>query len=392
MTSAERKGLIVMLGGLSMLGAFSTDTYLPSFPSIGHDFAVSPPAVQQTLTIFLAGMAFMTLFHGTLSDAFGRRPVILAGLAVYVIGSLGAALSPSLPWLLASRLLQGLSAGAGYVIGRAMIRDLFSGPEAQRVLAYTIFVFGVAPVVAPILGGWLEVHFGWTAVFYFLTGVGGILWVACASRLPESLPPEQRAPLALKLILADYHRVLSHRQFVLQCVSLALASSALYLYISSAPAFVLQILRLPETAFGWLFIPLVSGIMLGALASSRVATIWKTGKILRVGFSLMLATASLNLLHALFLPVVVPWAILPIFLCTFSMAFVTPTMTVLSLDLFPDRRGLASSMQGAFNVGGFALLSGGVAPLLFDSPIKLAVGALMGYAACVGAWWLARRS
>jgi len=383
--------LIVLLGALSMLGAFATDTYLPSFRAMAADFSVGLAAIQQTLTIFLAAMAFMTLFHGTLSDAFGRKPVILVSLVVFTIASLGAALSPSLPWLLASRFLQGLSAGAGMVVGRAMIRDLFKGPEAQRVMAYTIFVFGLAPVVAPIVGGWLEVHFGWHAVFFFLSGVGLLLLATCAPKLPESLPPAERAPLALRSVLNDYRRVGSNAKFMLQCASIALASSALYLYISSAPAFVMNILKLPETAFAWLFIPLVSGIMLGSLLAGRLAHSWKSSRVLKVGFTLMILSATLNLLHATLQGASVPLTIIPIFLCTFSMAFVTPTMSILTLDLFPDRRGLASSMQGAFNIGGFAIFSGVVAPLLFDSAVKLALGALVGYLACVALWVITQR-
>jgi MFS transporter, DHA1 family, multidrug resistance protein len=161
-----------------MLGPFSIDTYLPSFPSIAAEFQVGPDAVQQTLTVYLLAMAVMTIFHGTLSDALGRRPVILGGLALYAAGSVGAMFAGSFSFLLLCRLVQGASAGVGMVVDRAMIRDRFSGPEAQTVMSYTTVVFGLAPVLAPILGGWLEVVLGWRSVFGFLSAFGFLLLVA----------------------------------------------------------------------------------------------------------------------------------------------------------------------------------------------------------------------
>jgi len=369
-----------------MLGAFSTDTYLPSFHAIARDFRVGIDAVQQTLTIFLAAMAAMTLFHGTLSDAFGRRPVILVALWVYTLASLGGIFANSLAVLLACRFFQGLSAGAGMVIGRAMIRDLFEGPEAQRVMAYTTVVFGLAPVVAPVLGGWLEVFHGWHAVFVFLTGFGVVLIAACQWRLPESLPPARRAPLHLGLTLQSYGRMVGDPRFVLQSLGMALSSTGLYLYISSAPVFVMQILHLPETAFAWLFAPLITGIMSGALVGGRLAHSWSSRRLIFAGFGIMVAAALANVLYTAFCPVKVPWAILPIMAGTFGMSLAAPAMSVLLLDLYPERRGMASSLQTAMNMGGFALFSGIVAPLLFGSAFSLACGVLAGQTAGLLIW------
>ena len=281
-----------------MLGPFSIDTYLPSFPSIAAEFHLGIDTVQQTLTVFLLAMAVMTLFHGTLSDAVGRRPVILGGLAIYLAASIGASLANSFSCLLFCRLLQGMSAGAGMVVGRAMIRDRFSGPDAQTVMSYTTIVFGLAPVVAPILGGWLEVVLGWRSVFAFLAVFGFLLLVACALKLPESLPLASRSPLRLRATLKDYATVGSDARFLLQSVSIALAASALFLYISSAPVFVLQILHLPETSFAWLFVPMITGIMAGSLVAGRVAHFWSPDRTIRIGFLVMVGAAVVNVLYA----------------------------------------------------------------------------------------------
>ena len=147
------KLLTWILAGLAMVGPLAIDTYLPSFPAIVQDFNASPLLVQQTLSFFLFTFAFMMLFYGTLSDSFGRRPVILVSLVLYVIASVGAALAPSLGWLLAWRVLQGLSAGAGSVIGRAIVQDRYSGAAAQKILSHIMMVFALAPAIAPVLGG-----------------------------------------------------------------------------------------------------------------------------------------------------------------------------------------------------------------------------------------------
>src|SRR5476649_1576845 len=175
----QRRSLIFVLAALSMLGALSIDAYLPALPSIAHGFSVSAPAVQQTLTVYLFAFAFMTLFYGTLSDSFGRRPVILVSLVLYLLSSIGAGCANSLAWLLIFRVLQGLSAGAGSVIGRAIVGDLLQGAEAQRALSYISVIFGLAPVIAPILGGWLLVLCGWRSIFIFIALFTLILLIVC---------------------------------------------------------------------------------------------------------------------------------------------------------------------------------------------------------------------
>ena len=176
--------LTVMLAFLGMVGALAIDTYLPSMPAIGREFNVGAVAVQQTLSIFLFAFAFMMLFYGTLSDSLGRRPVIMVALVVYTLASIGAALAPSFGWLLVCRALQGLSAGSGSVIGAAIVQDRFSGPQAQKMMSHIMMVFGLAPAIAPVLGGWLHVHFGWRSTFWFLAGFGALMVLLAWRALP----------------------------------------------------------------------------------------------------------------------------------------------------------------------------------------------------------------
>ncbi|MFV0338615.1 MAG: multidrug effflux MFS transporter [Chthoniobacterales bacterium] len=366
---------VFLLAALSMLPAISVDVYLPSFNSLASDFGTNIRAIQQTLTIYLCAMAVMTLFHGTLSDSFGRRPVILLALALYTLASLAAAFANSLLFLMLCRLLQGLSAGTGMVVGRAMIRDIFSGSKATQVLSYVTVIFGIGPVFAPIIGGWLEHYLGWHSIFFFMAGFAIFLLITCGLHLPESLPPESRHPLHLSTTVRDYLKALANRALILRSIAISLATSLIYIYVTSAPVFIMELLKLPETAFGWLFIPMVLGMMSGAFLSGRVAHTWRAKSILVFGFTIIAIAGVWNISQAALFPPSIPWSILPIALQSFGISFVTPQMTLHALDALPERRGLASSLMAAFNLTCFSLCSGVLAPLLFQNTLRLALAA-----------------
>jgi DHA1 family bicyclomycin/chloramphenicol resistance-like MFS transporter len=375
--------LTVILACLGMVGALAIDTYLPSIPAIGRAFDVGPVAVQQTLSVFLFMFAFMMLFYGTLSDSFGRRPVIMVALTIYTLASIGAALAPSFGALLLFRALQGMSAGAGSVIGQAIVQDRFQGADAQRIMSHIMMVFGLAPAIAPVLGGWLHVTFGWRATFVFLALFGTVMLLAVWRLLPESLPREKRQAFHGVAIARNYLKVLGHPQFVLLSLSVGLAFGGLSLYIGSAANFVMGILHLPETAFAWMFIPLISGMVIGsAWGGKRTARI-PAGRMRAIGFGTMLLACVLNVGYTACAgaAVAVPWAVLPLMVYTFGLAVAMPAIQVVALGLFPDNRGLASSMLAFIQMMSFALVSGLVAPLLFDSAFRLACGVSVGLVA-----------
>ena len=366
--------LTLLLAGLTMVGPLAIDTYLPSFPAIAQTFDASPMAIQQTLSLFLFTFASMMLFYGTLSDSFGRRPVILWSLVLYILASLGGALAGSFGFLLGARVLQGFASGAGSVISRAIVQDRFEGLAAQKILGNIMMVFGLAPAIAPVLGGWLQVSFGWRSIFWFLTGFGVLMWIAVWRWLPESLPVEKRHPLHLGAIARNYWMVLKHRQFLLLSVALGAAFGGFALYIGSAAYFIMHILHLPETAFAWLFIPLISGHVLGASISGKLAQRLSQGALIRLSFVLMAVAAAANIGYNWFFPAQVPWAVAPLFLYSFALALAMPPLTLVGMNLFPNHSGLASSMQSFIQMLLFALVSGLVAPLLFDSALHLAFG------------------
>ncbi len=380
----------VILACLGMVGALAIDTYLPSIPAIGREFGVGPLAVQQTLSIFLFCFAFMMLFYGTLSDSFGRRPVILAALAVYTLASLGAVFAPSFGALLVCRALQGLAAGAGSVIGQAIVQDRYAHDQAvaQRIMSHIMVVFGLAPAIAPVLGGYLHVHFGWRATFLFLALFGALMMVLVYRALPESLPKEQRHAFHGVAIAKNYLKVLHHPQFLLLSLAGGMSFSGLSLYIGSAANFVMDILHLPETAFAWLFIPMIGGMTIGSAIGGKYASRVKPNTMLWIGFAIMAAASVINVSYNVLFVAAVPWAVLPLAIYTFGLAVAMPAMQVGALSLFPDNRGLASSMMSFIQMTAFALVSGLLAPMLFDSALKMACGVAGGLALSFVCWRL----
>lgn len=202
--------LLVILAGLGMVGPFSIDTIFPAFQQMEPDLGVSALALQQLVSVYLLAFAVMSLFHGPLSDALGRKPVVLAGGVLYVLASIGCAVAPNLSWLLVGRAVQGLSAGAGQIISRAMVRDIFSGDFAQRVMSHIAMIFGLAPAAAPIVGGWLLSAGNWRGIFWFLTAYGAALFVLVLVALPETHPPQARTPLRLGPLAAGLWTVVRH--------------------------------------------------------------------------------------------------------------------------------------------------------------------------------------
>ncbi|MGB9991983.1 multidrug effflux MFS transporter [Pseudoduganella rhizocola] len=382
--------LTVLLAGLTMVGPLAIDTYLPSFPAIAQTFDATPLAIQQTLSLFLFTFAFMMLFYGTLSDTFGRRPVILWSLVLYIIASIGGALAGSLGMLIVCRVLQGLASGAGSVVGRAIVQDRFSGAEAQKILAHIMMVFGLAPALAPILGGWLQVSLGWRSIFWFLTLFAVLMFVAVYRWLPESLPAKDRHPFEFRTIAANYLRVLRHKQFLLLAAALGMAFGGFALYIGSAAYFIMNILHLPETSFAWLFIPLVSGMVVGSALSGKLAHRYSQVKLVWISYVGMAVSAAVNVAYTWFFVAEIPWAVLPLFFYSLSLAIAMPPLSLLAMRHFPNHSGLAASLQSFIQMTLFALVSGLVAPLLFDSAFKLACGVAGCLVASLLAWVFAQ--
>ncbi|NCN70968.1 MAG: multidrug effflux MFS transporter [Rhodoferax sp.] len=373
---APRWALAVLLATLGMLGPFSIDTYIPAFAGIATSLQATPLQMQQTLSAYLFGFAFMSLFHGALSDSIGRRPVVLWGLAAFTLASMGCALSQSIGQLVFFRAVQGLTTGAGIVVSRAVVRDMFPPAQAQKVMSQITIYFGVAPAVAPMVGGLLFAHLGWHAVFWFLTAVGVVLWTANFKLLPETLHLSQRQPLAVSNLLQGYWQLGLDPRFLLLALASGIPFNGMFLYVLSAPAFLGEHLALAPTQFFWFFVLTISGIMAGAFVSGRMAGKLAPKRQIKYGFLIMFSIALINLLANALFKAHVSWALFPVMIFAFGWAMMVPVVTLLVLDLHPDRRGMASSLQAFIGSSANGLVAGGVAPLVMHSTVGLAAASL----------------
>lgn len=388
---APRWALAFLLALLSMIAPFAVDTYLPAFAGIAQSLGASPVQMQQTLSSYLFGYALMNLFHGALSDSFGRRPVVLGGIALFTLASAGCALSDSIGTLVFFRFLQGMSTGAGVVVSRAVIRDMFAPQQAQRVMSQVTIYFGIAPAVAPIIGGWLFVHLGWHSVFWLLTGLGAALWLAVHRLLPETLHLDHRQSFAPGHLMRGYAQLMLDARFLLLALASGIPFNGMFLYVLAAPAFLGEHLKLAPDQFFWFFVLNIGGIMLGAWLSGRQAGRWAPKLQIRHGFVIMLLSGLLNLLANLLFEAHVAWALLPITAFSFGWALVVPVVTLLLLDLHPERRGMASSLQACLGAVSNGVVAGVLVPLVMHSTVGLALACLALLLVGLVAWVYLRR-
>jgi DHA1 family bicyclomycin/chloramphenicol resistance-like MFS transporter len=383
-----RWALAALLACLGMVGPFSIDTYLPAFSGIASSLGATPVQMQQTLSAYLFGFAVMNLFHGALSDSLGRRPVVLWGVAVFTLASAGCALSQHIGALIFFRALQGMAAGAGIVVSRAVIRDMFPPADAQRVMSQVTIYFGIAPAVAPLVGGFLFVHLNWHAVFWFLTAIGVALWIANHRLLPESLHASQRQPLNLRHLMRGYVELGTSSRFLALALASGVPFNGMFLYVLSAPVFLGQHLGLAPDRFFWFFMLTISGIMSGAFLSGRLAGRIPRERQIRDGFLIMGTVSLLNLAINLVAAPNVWWSMAPIAVYSFGWALMVPVVTLMVLDQAPDRRGMASSLQACIGSASSGVVAGVVAPLVMHSVVALAATslALMAVGALAWSW------
>jgi len=307
----------------------------------------------------------MSLVHGPLSDAIGRKQVILGGLMVFTLASVGCALSGDLGTLLMFRAVQGLSAGVGLIVGRAVIRDVYQGDDAQRVLSQVSMIFGAAPALAPVIGGWLLGWGRWPLIFWFLVGFSLLLLVCVWRWLPETHSTEMRSGIRPKRLLHDYVAIAFNMRFQRLAAAGAFNFSALFLFIASAPAFVLNVLKLNERQFGWFFIPMIGAMVLGAFVSGRAAGRISGIRLANFGFACSAVAVTANLGYSLLAEQPqVPWAILPIALNSFGIALVFPIVTLSILDMYPHQRGSASSLQMFTGLVLNTVVAGVISPII----------------------------
>ncbi len=258
-------------------------------------------------------------------------------------------------------------------------------------MSYISMVFGLAPALAPILGGWSLAALGWHSIFYSIALFTLMLLGACLVWLPESLVPEKRHAFHFNVIVRNYLEVGSHVGFLFRSIAIASSFIGVMIYVASAPVYLINLLHLTVKDFGWLFITFISGMSLGSMLSGRFSHRLKPGTIIAIGYAVMIAAVLASITYTACFTPRVPWAVVPHFFYGFGMAFGSPAMTVLTLEMFPHVKGLPSSLQSFVFMVFFALISGAVVPFLYDSAFHLALASGAGVSLSLLLWWLGSR-
>lgn len=377
MTTRSPGLIALVLAGLAALAPFAIDTYLPAFPAMAHELGAGNLGLQQSLTAYLLPYALMTLWHGAISDAIGRLAAIRWGLIVFALASIGCALAPNVETLWFFRAVQGVSAGAGNVVARAMVRDLFEGVAAQRVMAQVQMIFGLAPAVAPVIGGvLLGLH--WQAIFVFLFLYALIVLASAYRFLPETVPVEKRRPVSATAVLSGYREVFSDTEFRCLVMGFGANFAGFFIYVLSAPVFLIEHLGLNEHQFGMMFIPTVLGMVTGSWLARHYAGRLSGSVMIRIAYAWMFGAAMLNIGTNLMAPHHFMLSILPIALYNIGMAFAGPILSVAALDRHAKLRGTAASGQAFIQMLLSTVSAGLIIPLLWHHPLWLAFG-MAGY-------------
>ena len=349
--------LTAVLALLTALGPLSTDLYLPSLPSLAAYFQTDTAAAQSTLSAFLFGFALGQIFHGPLSDRWGRKPVLLAGLGLFLLASWACAYAPSMQALIIGRFVQAVGASGPIVLARAIVRDLYEGAQAGRELSRMGTVMGLVPAVAPMIGGYIEIHHGWQFAFSAMLAFGLVMGVIVITALPETLRQPIREPLSLQTILTGYRQLLAHPRYRFYISLSALSYSGLFAFISGS-SFVLQSsFQLDALQFGVAFSLVVIGFISGTLLAARLVIAIGLDQTIAYGTQALAAGGGLMVLAFWIWPTS-PYSILvPMMLYTLGVGLVMPQSSAGAMSPFPERAGAASSMLGIIQMV-LAALSG----------------------------------
>jgi DHA1 family bicyclomycin/chloramphenicol resistance-like MFS transporter len=337
--------MVVVLGLLTMFGPLSLDLYLPALPQLADDLATSASAAQLSITACLVGLALGQLVAGPLSDRLGRRRPLIVGLLAYLLASIACALAPSVEVLVALRLIQGLAGAAGIVISRAIARDLYSGRALMIFFSRLLLIAGLAPVLAPILGGQLSRIMDWRGIFLVLAGFGAVLLLAGWFGLRETLPPQRRVVGGFGRTLHGYNTLVHDRFFVGCALSSGLAGASMFAYIAGSTFVLQRIYGMSPQGFSLVFGCISLGLVAAAQGGARLALVWPLTRVLALGLAINLTGATALLITVISgLPLAALIGSLVVMVCAVGVIF--PTANALAMADYPDLAGTASSLQG----------------------------------------------
>ena len=337
--------LTTLLAMLSALGPLSMDMYLPSLPDIAHVLQAPTACVQLTVSSYLIGFAVGQVIYGPVSDRHGRRPVLLAAVALYLISTLVCAATPSVTPLIGARFLQGIGGSGSIVLARAVVRDLYSGVQAARELSLMGSISAFAPIVAPMIGGVLQTAFGWRASFIAMAAFAVVALVVAGRLLPETLRQRACQPISLSSVVGGYGAVLRHRGFLVYLGILTISYAGLFAWISGASVVLQGIYGLSAVAFGFTFALGAAGYMLGATVATRLVVRLGLDRTMGLGV-MVLAAGGLALAAVVAAGIPGVWLVAAMAIYLAGLGLSMPQAMAGALTPFPDRAGTAASLMG----------------------------------------------
>jgi DHA1 family bicyclomycin/chloramphenicol resistance-like MFS transporter len=353
--------LVLILAVLSLIAPLAIDMYLPALPFIAQSLGATDAQAQLTLPTYFAGFAIGQAFYGPIADRFGRKPPLYFGLAIYIAATIGCALAPDVQTLIALRFLQAAGGCAGTVVARAMVRDLFSGADAIRVYSRVLLVFGVGPILAPMIGSGVLLWFGWREIFWLLTLIGVLSLILIFVRMPESLNPAHVRPLRLESIIVNYWRLFTHRNFVGYALTGGFMMAGTFGYIAALPFVIVNVYGHPSAYFSWVFGINAVGFIIASQINVRVQRLYSPERVLLSALLLQMVAAAVFVTDVL-----AGWGglfgiLVPLFVWIATMGFVIPNTTGLAMQPFAANAGAASAMLGVLQFVLAAVSSGLVA-------------------------------
>ncbi|WP_028486418.1 multidrug effflux MFS transporter [Thiomicrorhabdus chilensis] len=375
--SHKAKIRLILFAALgNMIAPFSIDTYLPSFPAIESHYQVSRDMLAASMGAYLAAFAITTLIWGPLADRFGRKKVATISLLGFAFSSGGCALAATFDHFMLFRVLQGVLAGGVIIAARAMIRDSYPANEAQKAMAIVMMVFAVGPAIAPIIGGFLQLHFDWESIFWFLCAYGLLTLALIYFFIDETQNPEHIQSIAPKRLLISYGHSLKHPLFIRLVLAQSFVFGGFFVYIAGSASLIFDHLKLGPEDFWIQFVPMVSGMVLGSFLAHQLSNRQSPLRMANLAFLIGGSATMLNLILVSFND---PhfWSVIPaISLYAFAVSLSLPVLSILAMDCLPEKRGMAASLQSLLQMGMAALISILVVPLVHASLIEMAVALL----------------
>ncbi|MGB0750021.1 MAG: multidrug effflux MFS transporter [Magnetospiraceae bacterium] len=377
----------IILTTLVAFGPMSTDLYLPSLPAMVADFGTTVDKAQATLSMFIVGFAAAPLVIGPLSDRFGRRPVLIAGVAIYFLASIACAMAQTIDQLIWFRFLQGMGASVGPVLGRAIVRDLFDRQQAARVMSFMASAMALAPAVAPILGGQLQAAFGWWSNFLALAVFGAIVLGLALLAVQETNPHIDTSALRLSRIADNMYGLLRDRRFLGYSAVVATSFAGLFSFISGSSFVLIDVIGISEEWFGPCFTIGVLGFVTGSFTAGKLTHKFSVNQLIGFGSSLG-AVAGVILAGLAWSGVQTLWSVmLPMPFIFFATAFCVPPATAAAIAPFPEKAGSASALMGFIQLGTGAFVGYLVGAFHDHSARPMTSAIALMFVICAAAFW-----